>query len=116
MNQFAQSFGFFDVEFQRIEQEQPADYMDVSKIKIRKANGTRRAFGFVDINKRIDKDLMISVQVYMKRGGQYQLLPYRHKAESICKYMEADPYEFMEQFGDSSNLTTPVVCPVEPVS
>jgi hypothetical protein len=93
----------------------PSDFMDVSKLKIRKANGTRRVFGFMEITKTLEKDLMMSTNVYVKRGGQYQLLPFKQRPESLCLYLEQDPYDFMDQIAESSNLTKPVICPAAPV-
>jgi hypothetical protein len=104
------------LELQRIEQGQPSDYINVSQLKIRKSNGTRRLFGFVETTKTITEDLMIEANAFVKRGNQYQLLPFKYRPESVCLYMKKDPYGFVKEIKEKSNFTTSTTCDFEPVS
>jgi hypothetical protein len=64
---------------------------------------------------REDNTVMISGNSYVKRGGQYQKMPFRVPPKVACDTYKEDVFGFFEQIAESSNLTLPVDCPVEPV-
>jgi hypothetical protein len=99
----------------RVEQGQQSEYVDASKVTIRKANGTRRVFGFLKITKTLEEDFWIEFNLYVKRGGQYQLMPYKVRPQSFCEFVEQDTYDFNKQVRESSNMTPSLNCPLAPV-
>lgn len=106
---------YFDIEYHKFEQKvgDRDHFADISKIKIRKINGTkdRGLFGPVIVHGPIDDSFLWHTSLYVKQGGEYRLHPFKIPTEEFCKGINNDLH-FVPGVAEKSNLTLPMPCPI----
>jgi hypothetical protein len=116
---FLQLSIYFDVELQNLEQTagDKENFLDITNLKVRKVPGskTRGVFGLAVFRGYIDNTNTATINIYIKQGGEYRLMPFKISSQPVCDSMKEDKY-FMPEVAKVSNVTIPVPCPLTPVS
>lgn len=112
---FAQGSGYLEIDIQRIEQLSDKKYFDVSGLKIRKHNKTRKIYGNATLHIDLGNDVLPEIKAYKKSGGEYRLLPYKMPKTPFCEGINGDSYFYPEFAQTSSFPKQPVPCPMPKV-
>lgn len=106
--------GYLEVQIQYLEQLDEPTYVDYSKLKVRKVNGTRKIFGNVTCHIPLDNTYLCEALVYIKQGGQYRLMPYKLPKKGVCDVHNEDKY-FYPDLVAASDFPMPYPCPLPTV-
>jgi len=107
------------LEIQLIECRQSSDtkYMDLTGVKIRKVNKTRKLFGQISYNQMFDDSVTLKFLLYKKQGGEYRLMPYKLAPQPYCEFMASSMNkQFYEEMAEYSTYPVPARCPFGNVS
>jgi hypothetical protein len=100
---------------QRTEQLSDSTYLDYKGLKIRKHEGYRKIFGNVTHHIDMDNSYDTMVDLYLKQGGEYRMLPYKLKRSPLCDFYSGDKF-FYEDMTKTVSYPFPFVCPLKKVS
>lgn len=74
----------------------------------------RGIFGPVKLHGYIDNSFALRIEMYLKQGGEYRLMPFKIQNDHICDAYNGDSY-FMPKIAAASNFTMPLPCPMSNV-
>jgi hypothetical protein len=103
------------VEIKHVEQVSNATYLDYKGLKIRKHEGVRKIFGNVTHHIEMDNSYVALIDLFIKQGGEYRLLPYKLKKSPLCDFYRDDTF-FYEEMTKMISYPFPFVCPFKTVS
>lgn len=107
-----QASGYLELDIQRFEQLSDAKYVDISGLKIRKHNKTRKVYGNVTMHfDWAGNEVLGEIRAFKKSGGEYRLLPYKLPRTPVCKALNEDIYFYPEMTEMSSFPKKPISCP-----
>lgn len=112
-----QTSAYLDVDLRNCEHTE-GDYniIDWRDLKVKKINrSTRGLVGKAIYHIPLDKSYLFEMIGSMKRGGEYQKLPYRIAPRELCVSAQEEIYVYPELVL-ASNFPSPVPCPFPNVS
>ena len=74
----------------------------------------RGIFGPVKLHGYIDNSFALRIEMYIKQGGEYRLMPFKIQNDHICDAYNGDSF-FMPKIAEASNFTLPLPCPMSNV-
>jgi hypothetical protein len=89
----------------------------VTNIKVKRIPGTktRGVFGPIIVNGDLDDNFNVLVKIYIKQGGEYRLMPFKHPPQPICEFINNEKYYIPDAI-KVTNFTLPVPCPIPKVN
>lgn len=99
-----------EIEIQRVEQLSDGKLIDYSELKIKKVNKERKMVGNTTFHVDIDNEVIGSVLLFQKQGGEYRLMPYKMANKGICDFFNDDSI-FYPEYSAVSDFPVPFPCP-----
>lgn len=92
------------------------NFEDWSNLKVKKVNKTRSLNGHIIFKREFNDEVKTKLDFYLKRGGDYQLLPYRIAEKGFCKFFQEDEF-FYKDLAAKSDFPEDLIngCPMAAV-
>lgn len=91
------------------------NFLDFSKIKVKKIGKNRAFVGPISVNFPIDNTYVVEGRLYQKQGGEYKETPFKLPKKPLCDFVNGEKF-FLPKASRVSELVFPLACPLTVVS
>jgi len=92
-------------------------YIDMTGLKVRRENKTRKIFGKIIYHSAFDNSHVVEMAAFKKQGGEYRLLPYKLAPQNFCDFFNTPSFKpYFDELTETTDFPYPLPCPFGNVS